>query len=81
MQFRYCARVLMPLARLRVGPLAEERHFETTSQAAARNLGVGARSVQSSLLNDFNIPEYPEADLWLEELLRSSQAGRLVRGD
>ncbi len=65
----------------KVGPLEEERHFETTSQAAGRNLGLGARSVQSSLLNDFNIPEYPEADLWLEELLRSSQVGRLVRGD
>lgn len=67
--------------RDRVGPLEEERWFETTSQASARNLGVGARSVQSSLLNDFNIPEYPEADLWLEELLRPSGSVRLVRGD
>ncbi len=65
----------------KVGPLEEVRHFETTSQAAGRNLGLGARSVQSSLLNDFNIPEYPEADLWLEELLRSSQSGSLVRSD
>ena len=27
------------------------------------------------------IPEYPEADLWLEELLRSSMSVMLVRGD
>ena len=64
-----------------MGPLEEVRHFETSSQAAGRNLGLGARSVQSSTLNDFNIPEYPEADLWLEELLRSSQSQRLARGD
>lgn len=65
----------------KVGPLEEERHFETSSQAAGRNLGLGARSVQSSLLNDFNIPEYPEADLWLEELLRASGSSHLVRSD
>ena len=65
----------------KVGPLEEERWFETSSQVAARNLGVGARSIQSSLLNDFNIPEYPEADLWLEELLRASMGVSLVRGD
>lgn len=64
-----------------VGPLVEERWYETRSQAIARSLGAGARSIQSSLLNDFNIPEYPEADLWLEELLRSSMNITLVRGD
>ncbi len=64
-----------------VGPLEEERWYDTKSAAAGRNLGAGARGVQSSLVNDFNIPEYPEADLWLEELLRSSQSSRLLRGD
>ena len=64
----------------KVGPLEEERWYETRSQAIARNLGAGARSVQSSLLNDFNIPEYPEADLWIEELLRIGGI-RLARGD
>jgi hypothetical protein len=67
--------------RDRVGPLEEERWYESRSQAISRSLGAGARGVQSSLLNDFNIPEYPEADLWLEELLRSSMSARLVRGD
>ena len=67
--------------RDRIGPLEEERWFETRSQAISRNLGASARAVQSSTLNDFNIPEYPEADLWIEELLRSSMNVRLVRGD
>jgi hypothetical protein len=67
--------------RDRVGPLEEERWYETRSQVLARNLGVGARGVQSGLLNDFNIPEYPEADLWLEELLRSSMNISLSRGN
>ena len=46
----------------KVGPLEETREYVTRSQAVAANLGAGARSVQSSLVNDFNIPEYPEAD-------------------
>ena len=65
----------------KIGPLEEERWYETRSQAVNANLGGGARSVQSSLLNDFNIPEYPEADLWLEELLITSMNLSLVRGD
>ncbi len=65
----------------KVGPLEEERTYETRSQAVAANLGAGSRSVQSSLLNDFNIPEYPEADLWLEEILINSANMTLLRGD
>lgn len=67
--------------RDKVGPLEEERWYETRAQVIQRSLGAGARSVQSSLLNDFNIPEYPEADLWIEELIRSSMVIRLRRGD
>jgi hypothetical protein len=67
--------------RDKVGPLEEERWFETRAQVISRSLAAGSRSVQSTLLNDFNIPEYPEADLWIEELLRSSMNIRLVRGD
>lgn len=67
--------------RDKVGPLEEERWYRTRSETIAKNLGAGARGVQSSLLNDFNIPEYPEADLWLEELLRSSMSVSLARGD
>lgn len=64
-----------------VGPLVEERHYETRSQSVTRNLGAGARAVQSGLVNDFNIPEYPEADLWIAELLVSSHNLSLRRGD
>jgi hypothetical protein len=64
----------------KVGPLEEERWYETRSQAIARNLGAGARGVQSALLNDFNIPEYPEADMWIEEILHHG-GPRLARGD
>lgn len=67
--------------REKVGPLEEDKWFETTSQVIGRNLAAGATGVKSSLVNDFLIPEYPEADLWLEELLRSSMNISLARGD
>ncbi len=67
--------------REKVGPLEEDKWFETTSQVLGRNLAAGATGVKSGLVNDFLIPEYPEADLWLEELLRSSMTLMLVRGD
>ena len=67
--------------REKVGPLEEEKWFETTSQVLGKNLGAGATGVKSSLVNDFLIPEYPEADLWIEELLRSSMSVMLARGD
>jgi hypothetical protein len=67
--------------RDKVGPLEEERWYETRAQVIARRLAAGSRSLQSTLLNDFNIPEYPEADLWIEELIRSSMNIRLARGD
>lgn len=65
----------------KVGPLEEEKWFETTSQTLGKNLAAGATGVKSSLVNDFFIPEYPEADMWLEELLRSSMNTRLARSD
>ena len=65
----------------KVGPLEEERWYETTSQTLGKNLAAGATGVKSSLVNDFLIPEYPEADLWIEELLRSSMSVTLSRGD
>jgi hypothetical protein len=67
--------------REKVGPLEEDKWFETTSQVLGRNLAAGATGVKSSLVNDFLIPEYPEADMWLEELLRSSMNVMLARGD
>jgi hypothetical protein len=67
--------------RDKVGSLEEERWYQSASQTAAKNLGAGAKGVQSSLINDFVIPEYPEADLWIEELLRPSMSLSLIRGD
>lgn len=67
--------------REKVGPLEEDKWFETTSQVIGRNLAAGATGVKSGLVNDFLIPEYPEADMWLEELLRSSMNIMLARGD
>lgn len=67
--------------REKVGPLEEEKWYETNSQVLGKNLGAGATGVKSSLVNDFIIPEYPEADMWLEELLRSSMNTRLARSD
>ncbi len=64
-----------------LGPLEEDKWFETTSQVIGRNLAAGATGVKSGLVNDFLIPEYPEADMWLEELLRSSMNVMLTRGD
>jgi 2,4-dienoyl-CoA reductase-like NADH-dependent reductase (Old Yellow Enzyme family) len=42
--------------------------------------GGTSRASQSSVVSDASIPEYPAADLWLEELLKSSNARRLRRG-
>jgi hypothetical protein len=67
--------------REKVGPLEEDKWFETTSQVLGRNLAAGATGVKSGLVNDFLIPEYPEADMWLEELLRSNMNIMLARGD
>ncbi len=67
--------------REKVGPLEEDKWFETPTQVLARSLAAGATSLKSGLVNDFAIPEYPEADMWLEELLRSSMNIMLARGD
>lgn len=68
------------LKRERVDVLEEETRYETPSQTLAKNLAAAATGVKSSLVSDFYIPEYPEADMWLEELLESSMSAlRMVR--
>ncbi len=62
-----------------VGPLEDETWYQ--ARGGKDVLGAGAKSIQSSLINDFSIPEYPEADLWIEELLLPSMGMFLVRGD
>jgi hypothetical protein len=63
----------------KVGPIQEETYYRSPSSAATSNISAGAREVQTLMVNDYIIPEYPEADLWLEELLRSSGSVRLAR--
>lgn len=67
--------------RDKVSVLEEERWYETTNSVLANTLAAGATRIKTSLVNDFNIPEYPEADMWLEELLVPSMGMSLVRGD
>lgn len=57
-----------------VGPIRESKTFATVSELGS------SRSLQGSLNNDFYIPEYPVADLWIEETLKSSMSRRLRRG-
>lgn len=53
-----------------VGPISESKTFATAQ----------SRSAQSSLVGDTSIPQYPAADLWIEELIMSSGQVRVVRG-
>lgn len=61
----------------RVGPIEERRSFKTTAEVAniQRN-----KSMQSSLVSDFVLPEYPAADLLIESLIRSNSSRMLGRG-
>lgn len=59
----------------RIGPVEEDTWYESSSS----NLSAGARTVQSGLVDDYAIPAYPEADLWLEELLKPGWGWSLVR--
>lgn len=53
-----------------VGPITESKTYA----------GAGSsRSLQSGIVSDDGIPEYPAADLWIEELLRSGLTRRLAR--
>lgn len=63
----------------KVGPIEEETWYDTRMANTLGNLGGSARSVQSGNISDFNIPEYPEADMWIEELIFSGMVMRLVR--
>lgn len=67
--------------RIQVGPISESTSFESTQDILARNSAAGTRDQQSTIMNDFNIPEYPEADLLIERLLSTATQGiTLVRG-
>ena len=62
-----------------VDVIEEETWYQPASRTSAENISAAAKSVQSSMVNDFSIPEYPEADLWIEELLISGTSTDLSR--
>lgn len=55
--------------REKVGPIEEETRYRAS-----------VRSPKSATVSDYNIPEYPAADMLLEELLRSTASRTLARG-
>ncbi len=67
----------------KIGPIEVETQYITNAEIMERwKNGGQSRAVQSSIVNDFFIPEYPEADLWIEALLRSPfGAAQMTRGD
>lgn len=68
--------------RVTVGPISESVSYESLQDVLAKNTAAGTREAQSVVVNDFNIPEYPEADLLIEGLLKDrSFSVELRRGN
>lgn len=66
----------------KVGPLETSTRYITNAEIIGKSKVGDTRAPQSFLVNDFFIPEYPEAELWIEALLRSPfGTATLTRGD
>lgn len=64
----------------KIGPLEDATTYDGLSQRAIQDERT-TRSAQSGIVNDYYLPEYPEADLWIEQIVRNSATGtRLIRG-
>lgn len=61
----------------KVGEIEERTAYQTTSEVAARTRN---KVAMGFTVSDHNIPEYPAADLLLEELLRTNSQRVLRRG-
>ena len=61
----------MVLKREKVGPIEEETQYSAES---------ASRSGLSGLVSAVSIPEYPEADLLMAELINSTSSRMMVRG-
>lgn len=59
--------------REKVGPIETEKEFATTGDQNKPMVSSGSALTQS-------VPEYPQADLWIEEIIRSTISRRVVRG-
>lgn len=57
-----------------VGPLTQETQYFDADSAFS-----GGRSPQSAMVRDTYIPEYPAADLWIEQLIKPAGAVKLNR--
>lgn len=55
--------------REKVGPIEVSESYESIADIVARNSAALSRATQSNMVNDFIIPEYPEADLLIETLV------------
>lgn len=64
----------LKMIKEKVGPIETIQDFGDSFQKS------GTTTSLSSLVNGSQIPAYPEADLWIEETLRSSASKELVRG-
>ncbi len=64
----------------KIGPLEESTTYDGLAARSVIDERT-TRSAQSGIVNDYNIPEYPEADLWIEQIVRNPATGtRLIRG-
>lgn len=59
--------------REKVGPIEDETKYSNSQTLQQQSVPKGSSLVA-------NIPEYPQADLWLEELLRPINSRDIVRG-
>lgn len=60
----------------KVGPISRSASYRDASQV---NNGALSRGPQSNMVSSIYIPEYPQADMWLEDLMESSTSIDLVR--
>ena len=60
----------------KIGPIEETTEYRDV-QASVTAAGLNTKS---SLVSDYNIPEYPAADMLLDELIGSAVSRRVVRG-
>jgi len=64
--------------RERVDVIEEETEYSDMSNLITRKKPGGS---SSTLVSDFNLPEYPVADEWLQELIKTGFSVGLRRGD
>lgn len=65
---------------VKAGPVEKSVTYEGLREVAMlQKAGGGSRTEQSNIINDLIIPQYPEADLLIEELLDSGSSTSLVR--